>query len=441
MNDLLPRVALLVVLLATAAYAQNATGRINPRATAPARCRPTGEVYFNTTDKKLYRCTAVNTWTETGGNAGLNLRDFGARCDDSTDDSLALQTAVNLASTLGVRKVIVPYSDKPCIVHDITLPSYPGSVPLQALTIEGEQAPPFTYGTVAGTLQVATKGSILKTVNSTGTIITATSPLSAVDLTLRNLVLRGPDNSSVTIVDGRLLYGLILENVVVDTGRYTTNIVQPVNPSRGVVMPTQGNGAHSYIRNLAVGGYNIGLTLGEHDNGDQIVLHANMIGLKQGDSAHPQRLGRVLFFNNAINIDFATTSTYAGGLALDINQADFEHTDVSCNPTLPSWMFTTVDVRDTAGLGRGTINYGITLGCVGPVSTLPLRSGGNEIRLQPLREAGTKLSLGGGIFWMRGAGPPENVVAGIPGCLYSDTTNGKLWVKESGTGPNGWVQK
>lgn len=59
--------ALLLVLLASLpALAQTTARRVVRRASAPATCRE-GDIYFNTTDKKLYRCTATNTWTETGG--------------------------------------------------------------------------------------------------------------------------------------------------------------------------------------------------------------------------------------------------------------------------------------------------------------------------------------------------------------------------------------
>ena len=58
--------------------------------------------------------------------------------------------------------------------------------------------------------------------------------VDAVELTLRDLTLRGPDNSSVTIVNAALLYGVTLENLVVDTGRQTGSIVSRPIPAVGL---------------------------------------------------------------------------------------------------------------------------------------------------------------------------------------------------------------
>jgi len=55
----------------------------------------------------------------------------------------------------------------------------------------------------------------------------------------------------------------------------------------------------------------------------------------------------------------------------------------------------------------------------------------------------TGVSVGGssGPSWTTGAGTPEGVVTAVGGSLYSDTTNFKLWVKETASGSSGWVQK
>ncbi len=308
---------------------------------------------------------------------GSNIRYFGARCDDVTDDSVAVQLAINTASYLGgVVPITVPYSDKPCIANNLLLPSIGGVAAYQSITFQGEGPPPFVYGTLANSLTPPTVGSILKTTATSGSMISGSygGAVDAVELTLRDLTLRGPDNSSVTIVNAALLYGVTLENLVVDTGRQTGSIVQPTNPSRGIVMPVTGNGGHNRIRNVAVGGYGIGLITAEHDDVDGIVLHGNAVGLKQGDSAFGQQIGRMLAFRNTVNIDYATSSSYSGGITLDIAQLNIEHADLGCDPTLPAWQVTTTDLRDTANLGRGKIRWQVVHACVGQVRPLPSRA-------------------------------------------------------------------
>lgn len=46
---------------------------------------------------------------------------------------------------------------------------------------------------------------------------------------------------------------------------------------------------------------------------------------------------------------------------------------------------------------------------------------------------------GGGGGNETGSGSPEGVVTAAPGAGYVDTSNGDLWVKQTGTGNTGWV--
>lgn len=63
------------------------------------------------------------------------------------------------------------------------------------------------------------------------------------------------------------------------------------------------------------------------------------------------------------------------------------------------------------------------------------------------RVFGRSFHPGSGIatrFWTSGAGSPEGAVSAAVGSLYTQTNGGAgttLWVKESGTGPTGWVGK
>lgn len=44
-----------------------------------------------------------------------------------------------------------------------------------------------------------------------------------------------------------------------------------------------------------------------------------------------------------------------------------------------------------------------------------------------------------GVKWYANAGTPENAVVASVGSICSDTTNGKLYVKATGSGNTGWV--
>jgi hypothetical protein len=55
--------------------------------------------------------------------------------------------------------------------------------------------------------------------------------------------------------------------------------------------------------------------------------------------------------------------------------------------------------------------------------------------------AGGKFEFATGVYLTSGSGSPEGVVTANKGSLYSDTTNGDLYVKHSTTGNTGWVLK
>ncbi len=42
------------------------------------------------------------------------------------------------------------------------------------------------------------------------------------------------------------------------------------------------------------------------------------------------------------------------------------------------------------------------------------------------------------IYSTTGSGSPEGVISGNPGSIYTDTTNGALWIKMSNTDATGW---
>jgi len=56
----------------------------------------------------------------------------------------------------------------------------------------------------------------------------------------------------------------------------------------------------------------------------------------------------------------------------------------------------------------------------------------------------TLSNASGQVSWTPGTGSPEGIVAAGPGSMYTDITGGAgatLYVKETGTGVNGWVAK
>jgi len=55
-------------------------------------------------------------WLAAWPASGLDVREFGARCDGTTDDSRSFQAALNAAASATVNKVFVPAMPTPCVV-------------------------------------------------------------------------------------------------------------------------------------------------------------------------------------------------------------------------------------------------------------------------------------------------------------------------------------
>jgi hypothetical protein len=107
---LLPLFACLVLLVAKPGAQSTA---ITHGSTLPSRC-VVGNVYQKTgTSAGIYYCSSTNTWTLSSSSGGGGVSEFpvttyGAKCDNSTDDSTALQAALTAAAAAGGGTVVLP---------------------------------------------------------------------------------------------------------------------------------------------------------------------------------------------------------------------------------------------------------------------------------------------------------------------------------------------
>jgi len=53
---------------------------------------------------------------------------------------------------------------------------------------------------------------------------------------------------------------------------------------------------------------------------------------------------------------------------------------------------------------------------------------------------GDQIVLSNGVTFTNGEGSPEGVVTAVVGSIYSDRTNGILYIKETGSGNTGWAE-
>ena len=114
-----------------------------------------------------------------------------------------------------------------------------------------------------------------------------------IHLVIRNLNVRTYDNPAISGIDLHYAVQCLLENVVVSTGVYNVQASKPTHGTKGIVTPANNNGALTILRNVMVTGYDTGIVVNEHTDGDHIMLGSNLHGLDFATANHASRFGRI----------------------------------------------------------------------------------------------------------------------------------------------------
>lgn len=129
----------------------------------------------------------------------------------------------------------------------------------------------------------SSNGSILQTFATSGNLIGEQNsagqyaPMTNVYLRLTKLQLRNYPNPTVNMVNGTYLTGLIVDDVIVDSG--TAGAVRPSSATQiGIAMPTLTNSAFSRAPYAITSGQGTGMVLSEHTVADAIYADTDYIG-------------------------------------------------------------------------------------------------------------------------------------------------------------------
>jgi hypothetical protein len=304
----------------------------------------------------------------------FNVLDYGAVGDDKTDNTEAFSACLKAVIEAGGGRVFLPdgiYRGRMLI---------PGTKAWITVEIVGESEPTPVFGTI-GAFPLPKNGTLLKCVSESGPAVVAAlntpetiyGGFSGVNVIVRNLDVRTYDNPGIGGVDLGLAVQCKVENVFINTDGYNVQASKPTHGTSGLVTPACNNGAMTILRDVVVTGYDTGIQVNEHTDGDNIVVASNMHGLNFLFAHHASRFGRVGAYRNANHI------TVSGRHGFVIEQLNTEFPGPGQTDENNAWQTLVSDIHDPQNLGMADLNHWCVKGNVGAVEEFT-KNGGANIR-------------------------------------------------------------
>lgn len=317
--------------------------------------------------------TMAHAFAAATGKRVFNPADFGAVGDDKTDNTAAFSACLTAMVKAGGGRMEIPdgiYRGRLII---------PGTKEWITMEIVGASEPTPVFGTI-GAFPFPRNGTILKCLESSGAAVISASnqpeklyhSFSGVYVVLKNLDVRTYDNPAISGIDLAHAAQCKVENVFVNTDRYNVQASQPTHGTAGLITPANNNAALTILRHVVVTGYDTGILVNEHTDGDNINLASNRNGLVFPAAHHASRFGRV----GAQRCTRSVTVTGKHGFAIE--QLDMEIAGKGQTNTQNAWQATEFNLHDPQNLGIGEIRYWVVEGNVGAVPTFT-RNGGTAI--------------------------------------------------------------
>jgi hypothetical protein len=313
----------------------------------------------------------------------IDIRSFGAVGDGITDDTTAIQNAINYVVAHEGGTLYVPVGTNK--ISTLTIPTVPGGITHSiTLRIRGPLLPGQAMGLVNSAGQI-NGGAIWKstTVGSAGQAVLAAGPsalFNAVTLDIENLTIQVVSDPVMLGINARMAYSLRLRGVRVWTGLAPFDITTgPThNQSAAIATPANNNAAFTYIRNVDVCGFWCAYEMSEHADLDYSSAWKCEQVFNFPGANHGVRIGRIGDYHCQYGIGFTGFVT-----RFKIDQWAIERAS-------GGWAARIADIADTSNLGVADITWAAVLQDVGPIHSFT-KLGGVNINA---REIGTVTSSG-----------------------------------------------
>jgi hypothetical protein len=310
--------------------------------------------------------------------SGFDVRDYGARGDDHTDNTEAFSACLEAIVEAGGGRMVIPkgvYRGR-LIIPPVSRPA-PSWITIE---IVGESIPTPVFGTI-GNFPLQDHGTIIKCLDTQGPAAISASGsgqslyggFSGVHVAIRNLDVRTSDNPGIGGIDLQHALQCTIENVFINTGVYNVQASEPTQGTSGLITPRVNNAAWTVLRNVTVTGYHNGILVNEHTDGEYIVVASNINGLVFQQAHHASRFGRVGAYRNTNHI------AVTGRHGFTIDQLNTEQPGVGQTDTNNVWQTKLHDIYDSQNLGLGDINYWVVVGGAGERDVFN-KKGGENIR-------------------------------------------------------------
>lgn len=334
----------------------------------------------------------------------FNVRDYGAKGDNATDDTAAIQAAINACATAGGGNVYFPAGQY--VVAGALQTNVGGEnpncqlyMPKQAFTDQTivirflGDTPPSMADTAIATLGIplVQNGTIIRsTITGTGTHpavfgcrgpASSWGPFSNVFAFFENLIVRTKHGSGMSAIYTRYCNDDGFLNVRADVDVRSYDSLTPPSETIAFYATASNAGTNHSLNNTFASGYTLGYVVGEHATGNNIQAMMCYYGLGISWANHAISLGRVLI--QWCRHGVSAYGSFATGKEprLTIQQLDFE------KKVQGKWYDTVNMVQDTANKLYGSAVYHNVTADVGRDQTAFVKNGGTNFVCRAIDEA------------------------------------------------------